>query len=129
MANLYSGKAMEWRWIFVGMLIVLGLQSLLAALLAALGIDLAELVWLAITISAAFFGGGLLIGWMSPGYTFWEAGVASLLAAAATVLFTVRLFAETQGLEAVVPLVAAWGLACGLAGGRLGERMQGTPPE
>ena len=129
MANLYSGKGVAWRWVFVGSLIVLGLQSLLAAVLAAAGADLARLLWLSITITGAFFAGGLLIGWMSPGYTLWEAGFASLLAAAATILLTVRLFAETQGLEALIPLAGAWGLVCGLAGGRIGERMQGTPPD
>ena len=129
MANVYSGKAVAWRWVFVGMLIVLGIQALLAAVFAVVGADLAEFAWLAITITGAFFVGGLLIGWMSPGYTLWEAGFASVLAAAATILFTVRLFAEAQGLEALIPLAGAWGLVCGLAGGRLGEWMQGTPPE
>ena len=32
--DVYSGKGIEWRWVFVGMLIVLGLQSLTAAALS-----------------------------------------------------------------------------------------------
>ena len=128
--DVYSGKSIEWRWVFVGTLIVLGLQSLLAAALSAAGLDLsAQFAWLLVTITIAFFGGGILIGWMSPGYTPWEAGFASLLAAAATILLTIRLFAEAQGLEVMIPLAGFWGLACGLAGGKLGERIQGTEPD
>jgi peptidoglycan/LPS O-acetylase OafA/YrhL len=124
--DVYSGKGIEWRWVLVGMLIVLGLQSLLAAALGAAGIDLSRFIWSFFTVTVAFSVGGVLIGWMSPGYTPWEAGFASLLAAAATILLTVRLFTETQGLEVLIPLAGFWGLACGLAGGKLGERIQGT---
>lgn len=124
--DVYSGKAIEWRWVFVGMLIVLGLQSLIAAALGAAGVDLSQFLWSFVTTTVAFSVGGVLIGWMSPGYTPWEAGFASLLAAAATILLTVRLFTETQGLEVLIPLAGVWGLACGLAGGKLGERIQGT---
>ncbi len=124
--DVYSGKGIEWRWVFVGMLIVLGLQSLLAAALGAAGFDLSQFLWSFITITVAFAVGGALIGWMSPGYTPWEAGFASLLAAAATILLTVRLFTETQGLEVLIPLAGFWGLACGLIGGKIGERIQGT---
>ena len=124
--DVYSGKGIEWRWVFVGMLIVLGLQSLLAAALGAAGLDLSQFLWSFLTITVAFAVGGVLIGWMSPGYTPWEAGFASLLAAAATILLTVRLFTETQGLEVLIPLAGFWGLACGLIGGKIGERIQGT---
>ena len=124
--DVYSGKGIEWRWVFVGMLIVLGLQSLLGAALGAAGMDLSQFLWSFVTITVAFSVGGVLIGWMSPGYTPWEAGFASVLAAAATILLTVRLFTETQGLDVLIPLAGVWGLACGLLGGKLGERIQGT---
>ena len=124
--DVYSGKAIEWRWVFVGTLIVLGLPSLLGAALGAAGFDLSQFLWSFLTVTVAFAGGGVLIGWMSPGYTPWEAGFASLLAAAATILLTVRLFTETQGLEVLIPLAGFWGLVCGLLGGKLGERIQGT---
>ncbi len=126
MADVYSGKGIEWPWVFVGMLIVLGLQSLLAAGLTIAGFDLSSFTPLFITISVAFFVGGVLIGWMSPGYTPWEAGFASLLASAATILLTIRMFAEAQGLEVLIPVAGAWGLICGLVGGKIGERIQGT---
>lgn len=129
MADVYSGKGIEWPWVIVGTLIVLGLQLLIAALISLLGFDLSAFVPAVATISLAFFIGGILIGWMSPGYTPWEAGFASLIAAAATIFLTTRLFQFTQGLEVLIPLAGVWGLVCGLIGGKIGETIQGTPAD
>ena len=83
--DIYSGRGIEWRWVLVGALIVLGIESLLGATLAALGMQIASLGFLLFATTVAFLVGGGVIGWMSPGYTPWEAGFASVLAVAGTV--------------------------------------------
>jgi hypothetical protein len=124
--DIYSGRRMEWRWVMVGTLIMLGMQSLAAALLVAFGADPGGWAVAGIATSLAFFVGGIVIGIMSPGYTAWEAGFASVLAAGGMVLVASRLLAFGRGLVAIVPLAILWGLLLGLAGGWVGERIQAS---
>jgi len=122
--DIYSGHHFVWRWVLVGTLIVLGAQSLLTALLAALGVDVASVGVFLVTTTIAFLLGGAVIGWLSPGYTAWEAGFASVLAAAGSLFLAMRLLNYGSGLLVVTPIAIGWGLLCGLAGGWLGERIQ-----
>jgi len=103
---------------------VLGIESLLGATLAALGMQIASMGFLLFATTVAFLVGGGVIGWMSPGYTTWEAGFASVLAAGGTVFLAARLLNFGEGFLTTVPIALVWGLLCGLAGGRLGERIQ-----
>ena len=124
--DIYSGQGIGWRWVGVGVLIVLGTQSLIGAVLAAIGLDVASLATLVVLISLGFFTGGAVVGLLSPGYTAWEAGFASVIAALGTVFLAARLLEFGQGLVALVPIAVGWGLLCGLAGGFVGERLQGA---
>lgn len=122
--DIYSGRSIEWRWVLVGTLIMLGMQNLLAALLVAFGAELGGWVVVGFATTLAFFLGGIVIGFMSPGYTAWEAGFSSVLAAGGMVLVASRLLAFGGGLVVILPLAVLWGLLLGLAGGWLGERLQ-----
>lgn len=122
--DIYSGNRIEWRWVAVGSLIVIGAQTLIGAVLSALGVDVSSLGSFILAASVGFFGGGFLIGWMSPGYTAWEGGFASVLAAAGSVLVASRLMAFAGGLLSLIPVAVGWGLLCGLLGGYVGEKFQ-----
>jgi hypothetical protein len=112
--------------VLVGCLIVLGLESLLGATLAAFGVEIESMGFFLFATTVAFLVGGGVIGWMSPGYTPWEAAFASLLAAAGTAFLSARLLNFGEGFLVTVPVGLGWGLLCGLIGGRLGERIQGN---
>ena len=122
--DIYSGHPLAWRWVGVGILVVLGTATLAAAVLAALGVDVRSLPALALVTSVAFGVGGAVVGLLSPGYTAWEAGIASVVAASGALFLATRLLLGGHGLFVLFPLVIGWGLLCGLAGGRLGERLQ-----
>jgi hypothetical protein len=110
--------------VIVGAFIVLGLETLMGTILVALGVDINSLGFLLFGTTVAFLVGGGVIGWMSPGFTPWEAGFASVIAAAGTVFLSSRLLPFGEGLLATIPIAVGWGLLCGLAGGRIGERIQ-----
>jgi hypothetical protein len=122
--DIYSGRPLAWRWVGVGVLVVLGTATLAGAVLAALGVDAGSLAALIPIISVAFFVGGAVVGLLSPGYTAWEAGIASVVAATGALFLATRLLLGGYGLLVLSPLVIGWGLLCGLAGGWLGERLQ-----
>jgi hypothetical protein len=122
--DIYSGRPLAWRWVGVGILVVLGTASLTAAVLAALRVDVGSLPALVLVTSVAFGVGGAVVGLLSPGYTAWEAGIASVVAASAALFLATRLLIGGYGLLVLLPLVIGWGLLCGLAGGWLGERLQ-----
>ena len=108
----------------VGALIVLGLETLIGSTLAAFGQEVSSFGVFLFATTTAFLVGGGVIGWMSPGYTAWEAGFASVLAALGTMGLAARLLNFGDGFYVTVPVALAVGLLCGLAGGRIGERIQ-----
>lgn len=122
--DIYAGRRMEWRWVLIGVIVIAGVGTLLAAFLAAFGLDVSSWIAGLLVVTAAFALGGLVIGLLSPGYTVWEAGFASVLAALALVFLAARLLEAGGGILGVLPLATGWGLLCGLAGGRLGEWLQ-----
>jgi len=122
--DIFSGRRIEWVWIGVGLFVVLGLATLLAAVVAALGLEVTSLGAIAFVTTLSFAVGGAVVGLLSPGYTAWEAGIASLVAAAIAVLLAARILAFAQGIVVLLPVAALWGLLFGLAGGRLGEYLQ-----
>lgn len=122
--DIYSGNAIEWRWVVVGSLIVIGTQTLIGAVLSSLGVEIASLSAFVMGVTVGFLVGGFVIGWMSPGYTAWEAGFASVLAAAGSVFVAAKLLAFAGGLMSLIPVAVGWGLLCGLLGGFLGEKVQ-----
>ena len=126
--DIYSGRRMEWRWVAVGVVAIAGMGTLLAALLAACRVDVAGWVAGIRVVTAAFALGGLLVGMLSPGYTVWEAGFASVIAASALIVLADRLLEAGPGVFVLLPLVLGWGLISGLIGGRIGEWIQHRSP-
>lgn len=122
--DLYSGSAIAWRWVFVGALIVLGLEALVSSVLVAVGLPANSFGTLVAAMVLAFLGGGAVIGWLSPGWTAWEGGFASALAVILSVFFAVEVIDIDRGFIAALPIGLAIGVLCGLAGGWIGERLQ-----
>jgi len=122
--DIYSGRRMEWRWVLIGVIVIAGVGTLLAAFLTAFRIEVSGWGAGLLVVTAAFALGGFVIGLLSPGYTVWEAGFASVLAALALVFLADRLLQAGGGVFGLLPLAIGWGLVCGLAGGRLGEWFQ-----
>lgn len=122
--DIYSGRHISWPWVLVGILITLGMQTLLGSLLAAFGVTVPSFALVALVSTVGFVLGGVVLGLMSPGYTAWEAGFASVVAAAGAVFLASRLLTFAQGLIVLLPLAICWGLLWGLAGGWVGEQIQ-----
>lgn len=123
--DIYSGRQIIWRWVLVGAVVVLGVATLLATSLAAFGVPLDRSIGLLLlTTLVAFVIGGAITGWISPGWTMWESGLASVLASLWLAFLAVRLLQiESQALY-LLPVGLLLGLGCGLLGGRIGERLQ-----
>jgi hypothetical protein len=87
-----------------------------------------SLLMLVVISVVCFAAGGFLIGWKSEGRTILEAGLA---AAIATVLSVVYQAIRGQFVLAPLALVIGVGIpfAAGLAGGWLGEKVQGDTVE
>jgi hypothetical protein len=124
--DIFTGRRMEWRWVGVGVFVDLGMATLLAAVVAALGGNVTSPGVIVGVTTLAFGLGGVVVGLLSPGYTAWEAGIASLVAAAIAILLAARILDFAQGIIVLLPVAALWGLLCGLAGGRLGEGLQSS---
>jgi hypothetical protein len=105
--------------------VVAGVESLIASTLAAFGAELTSLGVFALVTTIAFFIGGALIGWLSPGWETFEAGAAGALAALWSVFLAARLLDFGSGFFVTIPVGLLWGLLCGLAGGWVGEHIQG----
>jgi hypothetical protein len=122
--DIYSGRRIAWRWVWVGVLVVLGMATLLGATLAALGVSTTSFGVFLLVSLIAFLLGGAVIGWLSPGQTPWEAGVASLIAAAWMGFLAMRLLHFGSGFAVTLPVGLALGLGFGLLGGWIGEHIQ-----
>lgn len=120
---------MEWKWIGIGLIVILGLQTGLDLLLAfrvwaLLGVGAALTYWLMLGGWALlYFLGGLIIGRASPGYTVKE-----------TVFAAVGAFALNRGAELAIyrATLEWWEILVGLImcmlfamlGGSAGESLQ-----
>jgi hypothetical protein len=124
--DIFTGRHMEWRWVGIGIFVDLGMATLLAAVMAALGRDVTSLGVIVGVTTLSFGLGGAVVGLLSPGYTAWEAGIASLAAAGVALLLAARILHFAEGIVVLLPVAALWGLLCGLAGGRLGEHLQSS---
>lgn len=122
--DIFTGRQMEWRWVGVGVFVDLGMATLLAAVVAALGSEVTSPAIIVGLTTLSFGLGGVIVGLLSPGYTAWEAGIASLVAAGVAVLLAARILDFAEGIVVLLPVAGLWGLLCGLAGGRLGEHLQ-----
>jgi len=122
--DIYSGRGITWRWVWVGVLVVLGLGTLLGATVVAFGAATSSFgTFLLVSVIAFLLGGGV-IGWLSPGQTPWEAGVACLIAAGWMGFLAIRLLDFGSGFAMTLPVGLAISLGVGLLGGWLGEKIQ-----
>ena len=113
MQSLPAHRSLQWNWVIIGVLVMTGIY-----LVARLFVPFSFLAWVAFCL--AYLIGGGLIGYYSPGLTFWEPAVAALISVAVVNLY---LLASGLGpLLLLLKLVLAFGLA--LTGGFFGEKLQ-----
>lgn len=111
-------KLLEYQWIGIGLLYILGLQIMGDTLLSSRSVTDPLLYQLVSLI--AFFVGGVLVGKHSPEKTIKEPAIAAVIAVA-VLLVLKQQFALTYFVKAsILPFLSA------LIGGYLGERWQGT---
>lgn len=111
-------RLLEYRWIGIGLLYILGLQVMGDALLTARGAAsplMEQLVSL-----LAFFIGGVMVGKHSPGKTIKEPAIAAVLAVAILLILKQGFTSATFIRGSALPFIFA------LAGGYAGEKWQGT---
>ena len=126
-------RNLDWRWIGIGVAIMLGL-SLVAGLLSAaiLGNQAAvvaeggqvavgggQLFLLALLSFASFVAGGFIVGLKSPGRTILEPGISAAIAVLLSLLIAGSFSIGGVLAAGIVPFLG------GLLGGWLGERQQG----
>lgn len=121
------------KWIIIGFGVQGGLSWLLPALLAeplggplveALGLSWGLILFAVIVAFGAFFGGGLLVAYFSPGDTPREPAIAATLAIAANQAY----FLSQEGSQlSVLGIAISVGIAYAfsLAGAKAGEKLQG----
>jgi len=132
----FQQETFQWKWVFIGFLVIGGLHALIVfGLFHFVFIDN---IWVKIAIGIIpYFGGGILIGVLSPGKTFLEPFYASVLPALvlpATIEYqrvsALRLdnigemMAQVNWLTAIAPALVYVVLA--LFGSWIGEKIQGT---
>jgi hypothetical protein len=123
------------KWILIGFAVQGGLTWVVPALLEPLGPPLvgamgelwANLVFVAIVAFVAFFGGGLLVAWFSPGSTIKEPAIAATLAIAFNQIYNLSQGASFSALGIAIAVLLGYGFA--LAGAKVGERLQGDTTE
>ena len=126
-------RNLDWRWISIGVAIMLGL-SLVAGLLSAailgnqaavvaeggqVAIGGGQLFLLALLSFASFVLGGFIVGLKSPGRTILEPGISAAIAVLLSLLIAGSFSIGGVLAAGVVPFLG------GLLGGWLGERQQG----
>ena len=121
----------DWKWVFVGTAIILGLQAVIGLLLVpallinALALGTGGLLILLVLLSAAsYFFGGLLVGRLSSGFTVKEPAVAGALAAAANWLLEAYVFRNADAGLGVLALAALGCMILAALGGSAGETLQ-----
>jgi hypothetical protein len=124
------------KWILIGFAVQGGLTWLLPAMLleplgpplvSALGEVWANLAFVALVAFGAFFCGGLLVAWFSPGDTIKEPALAATLAIAFNQIYNLSQGAPFSALGIAIAVLLGYGFA--LAGAKVGEMLQGDTME
>lgn len=128
-------RSLDWRWVAIGVAIMLGL-SLVAGLIsaailgdrieaaaggAAADIGGGRLALVALLSFLSFVIGGFIVGLKSPGRTILEPGISAAIAVVLSLLIAGAFSLVGMIAAGVVPFLG------GLLGGWLGERQQGIP--
>ena len=129
-----AANKLDYRWVSTGTILIIGINQLLQSLLAEWGGSLIAdkgtlgvLIYLGVISIGSFFVGGLFIGLVSRAETIREPAIACALA----VVFNLGLtYVRADSFNAVGSIIAlGLGFGFGLAGGWVGERMQGETTE
>jgi len=132
---------LSWKWILIGAGMIaainLILRTALAQTMAAAYLegDMAMLyVWVAVIAAGSFGVGGLLTGWFSPGETVKEPAIASAIAVLLNAAENYAVSSVYEGFSlggwavgTAIMVVIGFGL--GMAGGWIGEKIQGDSTE
>ena len=128
---------MSIKWVLIGAAVIIGLNRVLyealkdfayTPLVESMGPIGALAVFTVIVSLGSFFVGGLLVGWASPGETLKEPALAATIAVVVNlVIATIGEGAFPNPIGAVIIVGIAYAL--GLAGAKLGERIQGETTE
>jgi hypothetical protein len=118
-------RAIQWRWVLVGIVFIYGSQLLLGAAIQLFGagvehLQAHEAIFLGFTLFT-FFLGGFVVGLLSPGTTIVEPPLAALAAA----LLDAALPPPTaaQAAAGSWPVIIMIGLLLAFVGGWMGERL------
>lgn len=129
--------SLDWRWIGIGVAIMLGLNIIASLIIAALiGADVpttattpeeaaaaiggGRLLLGAVISILSFAIGGYIVGLKSPGRTILEPGISAAIAVVIGLVISGALTAGNLLVGGLIPFLA------GLAGGYLGERQQSS---
>lgn len=128
-------KEVSFKWIAIGASLIFGLNKLLQVVLEQpVAAPLIEklsttglVIYILLIAFGSFFLGGLLVSWLSPGETIKEPAYASLLAILVNGTYNLITVQETIELSWFFWLAVTAGISfgLGLAGGWLGEKIQG----
>ena len=132
-----TAPPLSWKWILIGAGIIAALNLILRTVLAET-IAAAYLeenmtmvyVWVAVIAAGSFGAGGLLTGWFSPGETVKEPAIASAIAVLVNAAENYAVMSTYEGLAVGGWLIGtlimvAIGFGLGMAGGWLGDKIQG----
>ncbi len=114
-------ESLDWKWVGIGILILLVVQVALNIVFTVFGLLTLGFGFILFIVAKpiAYFLGGLLTGYVSPGVTIREPAVSAVIIAVAGIIFD----ASRGGiLGIIVSGVVALFLA--IAGAQIGERMQ-----
>lgn len=129
-------RPLDIKWILIGFAIQGGLSWLLtnllleplaAPLMESMGPTAGVLAFVAIVAFGAFFGGGALVAYFSPGDTTKEPAIAAILAIVFNAIINLAQadFQIDAGGLFGIAIAAGIAFAFALAGAKVGERMQG----
>jgi hypothetical protein len=117
-------ESLDWKWVGIGVIILLVVQFALSLVFGIFGLLTLGFGFLlfAILKPVAYFLGGLLTGYVSPGITIREPAIAAVIVAVAGILFDAGRTGAGTVLLMIISVVIALVLA--VAGAQIGERMQ-----
>lgn len=131
-----SQQSLDFKWILIGFAIQAGLTWLLTAMLVepvmipmmkAMGTTAGPLAFVALVAFGAFFGGGLIVAYFSPGDTVKEPAISALLAITfnAVVNLTTTDAPFSGGVLIGLVITGAVAFAFAMLGAKVGEKLQG----
>lgn len=119
-----ASSSIDWKWVAIGLVILLAVQfalSIAFTLFGLLTLGFGFILFLLLK-PLAYFLGGILTGYVSPGITIREPAVAALIVSVIGVVFDVN--RTVGGRIFGVIISGAVALVLAIAGAQIGEKMQ-----